>query len=273
MKKVIRTIFVGVFAFISLVTCSSCGTELTTGDVETIFNDALALTAEQTVFYWEETIIDDDESSYRQVSSYAEKDTDGNIVFDEDGEYSDRKIQVTENINQKTVLEIYCGLSEADDKSEEIDLLFVTEYDENQNITSETIEEMSPREFYESESFEKYLPVNVLSELYSMTVSDMNFDIEDGAAETNGYVTELTFMPTDEYLENFEMHNGEKSMFDGADKVFVEISYGRIASLVIYSEYEIKGSELTYEQEDYTFQIVYLGPKFDIPTHSTEIGT
>ncbi|MCD7774375.1 MAG: hypothetical protein LUH40_02180 [Clostridiales bacterium] len=246
---------------------SSCEAQTSLDEGEQIFADALALTAEQTVFYWEETVSDGDNSYFRQVSSYAEKDNEGNILLDDEGEYKSRKIQVIENVNQKTVLEIYCGLSEAKDKSDSVNMLFLTEYDENQNVVNELTREMTAREFYESGDFEEYLPVNVLSELYGMDFSDMDFDFEDGGITSKGYVAEITFRPTGEYLDRYEEETGKGSMFANADKVFVEISYGRIASLVVYSEKQISGSSLTYEQEDYCFQIVYLGPKFDVPKH------
>ena len=109
-----------------------------------------------------------------------------------------------------------------------------------------------------------------IAELKELTVADMDFSIKDGQAEQKVNVTELIFKPTDAYLARYEQKYGKKSLFEGAKKVSIEIAYDRIAHIIVYAEEKLD-SNLSVEIEQYKFEVVYLGPKFDVPVYNQKV--
>lgn len=83
-------------------------------------------------------------------------------------------------------------------------------------------------------------------------------------------VTELSFKPTDAYLARYEQKYGKKSLFDGAKKVSIEIAYDRIAHIIVYTDEKLD-SNISVEIEQYKFEVVYLGPKFDVSVYNKKI--
>lgn len=270
MKKNIARLLALVLLISSLLCFSSCGEQLTNDDIDSILSNALQNTFENDIYYWKETIVNGKSSTYRQVNSYALTDDENVPVLDEKGNYTDRKIQIVENVNSKKALEIFCGLSQSEKDGEARELL-MTETIPEGVYPEKTATPMTAQEFYESRDFDQYRPSTVLSELTYLNASDMDFTVEDGTAETNVFVTELSFKPTEDYLRRYEEMTGEKSMFDGAKRVYLEISYDRIANIITYVDEPIADTGRTTEVERYKFQIVYLGPKFDIPNYTEEL--
>ena len=83
-------------------------------------------------------------------------------------------------------------------------------------------------------------------------------------------VTNLVFKPTDAYLARYEQKYGKKSLFEGAKKVSIEIAYDRIAHIIVYTDEKLD-SNLSVEIEQYKFEVVYLGPKFDVPVYNKKV--
>ena len=129
---------------------------------------------------------------------------------------------------------------------------------------------MTAQEYYQSEAFAPYLLSSRIAELRELTVDDMDFSIKDGQAEQKVNVTELSFKPTDAYLARYEQKYGKKSLFDGAKKVSIEIAYDRIAHIIVYTDEKLD-SNMSVEIEQYKFEVVYLGPKFDVPVYNKKV--
>lgn len=266
MKKTIAKLLVLPLLFSAVLGLSACGKQLESTEIDTLLQDALQATAEKDIFYWKETTVDGKNSTYRQVNLFAELDDDGKVILDENGEYTNYKLQIVEKANQKQTQQIYCGLSPSSNGSEAQNILYTETYDENGSPQVQ-ISPMEVKTYIHSAAFEPYLPATLLDELRGMTAADMDFSISDGEAQTNAFVTNLIFAPTTEYLVRYEQVHGEKSMFDDAKKVLVEIAYGHISAVVVYVDEVVEGSSLTIEIERYKLQIVYLGPKFDMPSY------
>lgn len=266
MKKQTARLLTAILLLSSFFGFSSCGKKLETGDVDALLTSALENTFQADIYYWKETITNGKTSSYRQVNVFALTDDDNLPVLDAQGGYTERKIQIVENVNQKKTLEIFCGLSEPKNGGEAQEML-LTERISDSGDSETTAVPMTAQTFYLSTEFEPYRPENLLKELTFLTAADMDFSIPDGAAKTNFYVTELSFQPTEEYLRRYEEQTGELSMFEGIKRVFIEIAYERIASVITYAEEEASDTNRVSEEERYKFQIVYLGPKFTIPQY------
>ncbi len=264
MKKCVSKLLAAVILLSMIFSFSACGKPLENAEIDRVLQDALAETAKADIFYWKETVVNGAESAYRQVNVYAVKDDDGNPIVDETGAYTDYKMQIIEKQNQKQTKQIFCGAS-ADENGVKENILYTENFDADGKSTGVTISPMRTEVYFQSEAFRPYLPKTILRELEGLTAADMNFDIDDGEAHTDLYVTNLIFAPTEEYLTRYAETHTEKSLFDGAKKVLIEISYGRIASVIVYVDEAIEGSSLSVENERYKFQIVYLGPKFDMP--------
>lgn len=269
MKKTIAKLLVLPLLLSAVLGLSACGKQLESTEINTILQDALQATAEKDIFYWKETTVDGKNSTYRQVNLFAELDDNGEAILDENGEYTNYKLQIVEKVNQKQIKQIFCGLSPSSTGGAAQNVLYTETYDENGDVQTQ-VEPMEVKAYIHSAAFEPYLPTALLEELRGITAADMDFSISDGEAQTDVFVTNLIFVPTAEYRARYEQVHGEKSMFDGAKKVLIEIAYGRIAAVVVYVDEVVEGSSLTVESERYKLQIVYLGPKFDMPSYDKE---
>lgn len=270
MKKNIAKLLALVLLVSSLLCFSSCGEQLTNDEIDSILSNALQNTFENDIYYWKETVVNGKSSTYRQVNAYASTDDENVPILDGQGNYTSRKIQIVENVNSKKALEIFCGLSQPENDGEARELL-ITETIPESGDSTKTAKPMTAQEFYESPDFDQYRPSTVLRELTYLKASDMDFTVKDGTAKTTVFVTELSFRPTKDYLRRYEELTGEKSMFDGVKRVHLEISYDRIANIITYVDEPIADTGRTTEVERYKFQIVYLGPKFDIPKYTEEL--
>lgn len=266
MKKTIAKLLVLPLLLSTVLGLSACGKQLESGEINTILQDALQTTAQKDIFYWKETTVNGKNSTYRQVNLFAELDDDGEAILDADGEYTNYKLQIVETVNQEQTLQVFCGLSPSSNGGDAQNVLYTETYDENGDAQVQ-IEPMEVKNYIHSAAFEPYLPATLLQELYGLTAQDMDFSISDAEASTDVFVTSLIFAPTEEYLTRYRRTHGESSMFDGAKKVLIEIAYGRISAVVVYVDEAVEGSSLTVENERYKLQIVYLGPKFDMPSY------
>ena len=95
-------------------------------------------------------------------------------------------------------------------------------------------------------------------------------EYENGGVEKKGNVTTITCKLSDNYLNAYEQANGKKSVLDGK-YVTIEMAYNRISAIIVYQNDPNAGEEntsglLALEYESYKLEIVYTGPKFEVPS-------
>ena len=130
---------------------------------------------------------------------------------------------------------------------------------------------MLPQDFVLSENFKtKYSIAAVLGELEYLSVDDMIFDVDNRIMEHRGKVVKFSFKVTDEYLQKYNQEFGEASVFAGAKYAVIEFAYDRFASIVVYSEEKL-GKNLNVDKEIYKLEVVYYGPKIDIPSYDSGV--
>lgn len=248
---------------------SGCSTTLTTDEIGTALSTALQNSLSSDLFYWKETDNRSETSRYNQVNVLSDIDSKTYTpLVDENGDYTTLRIQVIEQENGANVYESICGESSGVNKGDEKrSYLFETVTDKDKNSV-QTKTPMTAKEYYNSEAFRKYSVQSKLQCLDGLTVDDMDFSGDGCEISKKGNVIQLQFKVKDNFLTRYEEKHGEPSLFAGAKRVLVEIAYEKISQIVLYVDEQIAGSSMTVETEAYNFQIVYLGPKFNVPSYN-----
>ena len=78
----------------------------------------------------------------------------------------------------------------------------------------------------------------------------------------------MDFSLKDSYFERYEKSFGKESVLKGS-YVQVEISYGRIAKVIVYEKETLDNNFSSYE-EIYRFEVVYLGKNIYVPAYDDE---
>ena len=129
---------------------------------------------------------------------------------------------------------------------------------------------MVARDYVLSDLFKEYTLEEKLKELKSLKREDLLIEeYQNGGVEKKGNVVTITCKVSDEYARAYENANGRKSVLEGK-YLTIEISYDRVAAIIVYQndpgadESNTQGI-LALEYESYKLEIVYTGPKFDVP--------
>jgi len=141
-------------------------------------------------------------------------------------------------------------------------------YTAEDGTVTRTKEPMTAKEYYNSDAFSQYSVAEKLKCLQDLTVADMDFTADGAEISKKGHVTQLQFKVSDDYLKRYEEKYGEPSVLANSKRVLIEIAYEKISQIVLYVDEQIAGSSMTVETEAYNFQIVYLGPKFNVPSYN-----
>ena len=248
---------------------SGCSTSLTTEEIEMSLDTALKNSLASDLFYWKETDNRTADTIYKQVNVLSDIDEKEYVpLVDENGEYTTLRIQVIEKKNDKETFQSICGHSSGINAQDEIkDYLFETVTAEDGTVTR-TKEPMTAKEYYNSDAFSQYSVAEKLKCLQDQTVADMDFTADGAEISKKGHVTQLQFKVSDDYLKRYEEKYGEPSVLANSKRVLIEIAYEKISQIVLYVDEQIAGSSMTVETEAYNFQIVYLGPKFNVPSYN-----
>lgn len=263
-KKIIAAALALTFIMSAMFMFGGCSNRLENDEIEKIYTEAVKSTLEQDVYFLKETVNSKDAVKYTQVNVRAEIDKKYEIIRNDDGSYKDLKIEAFEQLDGKELVKNSCGLI-GDGRS----VLFTTTHKENGDPVRSK-QECDAKAYYDSDEFAKYRIESFVDELNYLKFSDMDFEVDKAEAGTKGKVTTLIFAPTKAYLERYEQETGAKSLFDGCERVSIEISHGKIAHIIVYTKDAIAGSSLSVEVESYKLMIVYYGPIVYLPDVNSE---
>ena len=207
-----------------------------------------------------------------QVNVFAGQGSNYEPLRDENGAYSEYKINLQQTSSQpQKAVRIYCGLSQGKEKKDEAKNYLFTQTLEEGQIVSCVKQPMTAAEYYQSEAFAPYLLSSRIAELKELTVADMDFSIKDGQAEQKVNVTELIFKPTDAYLARYEQKYGKKVAVRGGQKGIHRDCHMTGLHISLFMRRKNLDSNLSVEIEQYKFEVVYLGPKFDVPVYNQKV--
>lgn len=229
------------------------------------------------IFYWKESISTPRSGITNLVETttvnvLCEIDNDYNFVKTNSGleyDYKNLKARVNKSYDGKLVYEQYCGVAKNNNS------YLATRGDKNSTsaLTTEnkyTFDSMVARDYVLSDLFKEYTLEEKLKELKSLKREDLLIEeYQNGGVEKKGNVVTITCKVSDEYARNYENANGRKSVLEGK-YLTIEISYDRVAAIIVYQndpgadESNTQGI-LALEYESYKLEIVYTGPKFDVP--------
>lgn len=229
------------------------------------------------IFYWKESLSTPRAGSITNlvetttVNVLCTIDKDYNFVKDSDAEYdyNDLKVRITKTYDGKSVYELYCGYAQDGNSYHAVRgaLDSQTAFTKNDEYTFTSL---TAEEYVLSDAFKPYTLASKLSELKSLKKEDIVIKGYDkGKVEKKGNVTTITCKMSDSYLEAYEQAHGEKSVLEGK-YVTIEMAYDRVSSIVVYQNDPNAGDKntqglLALEYESYKLEIVYTGPKFDVP--------
>lgn len=240
-------------------------------ELRALYPNAIDNSLNEELYYWKETVNQSDYSAWRTCNIYAEMDKKFEVIRDENGEISNMKMDVYDEYNKKGVYKAICGKSESASGGETKSILFENDYDDLNNPVHYRKTEMLPREFIESDTFKsKYSLDALLSELDYLSVDDMNFDVDSKIMEHKGKVVKFSFKVNEDYLQKYHQKFGKDSIFEGSKYAVIEFAYDRVASFVVYSEEKL-GKNLTVDKEIYKLEIVYYGPRINIPSYDSGV--
>lgn len=279
MKKYLSILLV--LVLIVAMACSFTGCKsLTDIDIE----EALALAIKNSsdekldLFQWKETSIKGQDTKIKTVNAVTTINDYASEIepkYDENGEYLDYRISVDDGFKGERY---YVGKSKSvDKKNKEIkELLFRQEYDEAAKKwkPTGTMKPMTARQFLESEEFSENRIANKIAELNEIKVSDMDFNVNEGEKSKKINLITLKFGLNDEYFARYREKYGKESMFLNSGSVEIEIAYNRISHIYIYENEivgELFGKETVVSKEVYKFDLIYLGPKFTVPSYDEKI--
>lgn len=248
---------------------SGCSSTLSTEEIETALDTALKNSLASDLFYWKETDNRTADTIYKQVNVLSDIDDKEYVpLIDENGEYTTLRIQIIEKKNDKETYQSICGHSSGVNAQDEVkDYLFETVTAED-GTTTKTKKPMTAKEYYNSEAFKQYSVAEKLKCLQELTVEDMDFTVDGAEISKKGNVTQLQFKVSDDYLKRYEEKYGEPSVLANSKRILIEMAYEKISQIIVYVDEIVSGTSFTVETEAYNFQLVYLGPKFDVPKYN-----
>lgn len=248
---------------------SGCSSTLSTEEIEISLDTALKNSLASDLFYWKETDNRTADTIYKQVNVLSDIDDKEYIpLVDENGEYTTLRIQVIEKKNDKETYQSICGHSSGVNAQDEVkDYLFETVTAED-GTAIKTKKPMNAKEYYNSDTFKQYSVAEKLKCLQELTVEDMDFTVDGAEISKKGNVTQLQFKVSDDYLRRYEEKYGEPSVLANSKRVLIEMAYEKISQIIVYVDETVSGTSFKVETEAYNFQLVYLGPKFDVPKYN-----
>lgn len=272
MKKKFLSIFM-LLIFVVVFACSLFGcASLTAADGYDNLRKSLqnTLSADNAhIFYWKESVSSPREGLsnnvvMRKVNVLCDIDRDYDFIknSDADYDYSGLKLMVTESENDTVNKEVYCGYS-----SDGVTRL--VEWDKSmgtngQNKNYKITEGVTARDYVKSEAFAPYTLATILGELDGITAKDIVYDgVSGGGVQRKGHVVTIKCKLSEAYLARYKEQNGKDSLLDGKYVTF-ETCYDRISAIIVYKQ-ESGGGLFNLEYESYKLEVVYTGPKFDIP--------
>ena len=218
-KTAIRALSLLFAASLLTAGLTGCTQELEGAELTKAYETAVQNALAEDVYYWKETKLKGKNTESCQVNVFAGQGSNYEPLRDENGAYSEYKINLQQTSSQpQKAVRIYCGLSQGKEKKDEAKNYLFTQTLEEGQIVSCVKQPMTAAEYYQSEAFAPYLLSSRIAELKELTVADMDFSIKDGQAEQKVNVTELIFKPTDAYLARYEQKYGKKSLFEGGQK-------------------------------------------------------
>lgn len=236
-------------------------------EFDELFKTAIENSFNAPFFYWKETYVNGNNSKYTSCNVLTALDNKYEPIVDENGDYSEVSINIMKTENEKSVYELYCGKSASSQGGETKEMLFTKDINPETGDSVNKVSPMTVEEYLNHKDFEPYTLEAKLKEVSGLTTADMDLTSDKCGIEKKGNVTKINFTLTDEYFERYKKENGEPSMFEGSKRVEIEMAFERISHIIVYSEEAIAGTSLTIESEPYKLFIVYLGPKFSIPSY------
>jgi hypothetical protein len=243
---------------------SSCTTSLSAEESFAVLKSSINEALKNNVYFWEEKIKDEGDSGlnipkideFRSVKVLNNKDSQGNIIA------SELSAEIILRKGGNDLYLAWCGLSSSGKNKKQV-LLEI-------GAKGRTKIENFPTATFVNEHMngKGYSLQEVLKEIKGFASGETPPSwavFKDKSSTEKGKLTELTFNITknDEYkayLNKFKEDNGYESCFANAERVSVEVTYGRLSNIICYRQEVVKGTNFKIEINIYELFVFYFGP-------------
>lgn len=252
---------------LTAVSFSSCGVSVTPEDAWTQFESAVEKSLKSEIYYHKTTRFTENGNFNTKVNVHCNADNEG-LIMNPDGSYQNFAVYIEEYKDSVMTNAIVCGNSKSSKGGEDKNICVKKNYSDGKFVDAD-ITEMKAEDYVKSPEFEKYSLTKQLQELEFLEYSDIDFEkTEKLSFKKNGTVLLMDFSLKDSYFERYEKSFGKESVLKGS-YVQVEISYGRIAKVIVYEKETLDSNFSSYE-EIYRFEVVYLGKNIYVPAYDDE---
>lgn len=242
--------------------CTSLGIDSETAWAS--LQNALSNSLTYDIYYHKTTSFAKDNSYNTKVNVHCDADNEG-LIYNEDGSYQNFAVRIEEYKESKLNNEILCGLSNSESGDEKN--VYIQKNYENGKFQDSQITEMNPHDYVKSEEFKQYTLQEKLKELSFIEYDDIDFSREDVLKfKKVGAVVHLKFALKDSYFERYKAEFGTDSVLKG-DHIEIELSYDRVAKVIVYEKEKVEDSNFVVSEEVYRFELVYLGKNISIPKY------
>lgn len=262
-KRIIYVTLLVVVIISILCLFTGCKVVLDESSGYELMKNAIEESIKYDVYYWKQFENIDGKIELVNVNVHCDSDNNG-LVLDNNGKYKNFATRIEKTIDKNKILEQYCGDSKSSKGEKTMSYLINKNYEKGLHVNSSK-EIMSPFDYIDSYAFEPYRISSKLEELSLLNHGDIDFNVKGGEIYKNGTVIVLKGKVKEEFLSRYKAEYGRDSMFLG-EQLEVEISYGRIAKIVVYQK-EVLDSNFSNLYETYKFELVYLGKNIWVPSY------
>ncbi|MDR3344985.1 MAG: hypothetical protein LBT21_05290 [Oscillospiraceae bacterium] len=199
-------------------------------------------------------------------------------VLNEDGEYQNYKLSVKGTEKGKELWSWLCGNSSNLAETETQPMLLYSDWRSTKTPGLPKYERSKDTEllkrselltdFLTTDAFAPYALRAQLAELSTITDIDMDFSVPKAATKEQGALLTLVFGVSKEYLEKYKAEHGTSSVFDGTSRIEVDITYGKIQRIALFTD--STSGVFKAPKESVRWEIFYKGPRFDLPKYDDD---
>ena len=266
MRGKIKSVSILIVLCMSLIMAlTSCGTPISKEEAMQSLKTAVENSMNAQVYYYKEVSLEKDKIN-NKMNVYAKQDKDGSYLVDDKGNFIDYSIRYETSINSKNVVSMQAGKSNG--SAGEKEFLFKKDFDIEGKNPKVTMQEYPTNQVLSTSYFSDKILSYKIRELSLLELKDMNFDVKNSKLEKKGYLRVLKFQLNDSFYKKVEETYNMPSVLKG-DMLEIEIAYDRISAIIVYNNEKLD-ENINFLEEKYRLEIVYMGPKENIPSYDNE---
>lgn len=269
-KRVIRLVVLLCLVTICAACLFSACVQLQPQQAWDMLQTAITNSLKYDIYYYKITDFRDEEVRNLRVNVHADADNNG-ILHNEDGSYRNYAVRIEELYDAKYIDEQFCGIAYDSKGNNPKNVRIDKDFSDGELTASRLYENVKTEDFIQSEVFAPYTLATQLQELTELTYDDILPNGEKYMFQKTGTVVRMQFSLAPSYFERYEQQHTTPSMFLGSSYVELELSYDRVAKIIVYQKDVLdENLNITAYSELYRFDLVYLGKNISLPPYDAD---